>query len=145
MAGELRVEQVVNAPPEQVYAYLTESERWARWQGTEATIDARPGGLFRMQMGTGEIARGEFVELVPDRRVVFTWGWISMPGIPPGSTVVEIELVPDGDATRVVLTHRALPDDQVDIHGMGWEHYLPRLAIAAAGGDPGADPGPGAD
>jgi len=63
-----------------------------------ATNDAQPGGLFRMLMGNRMCARGQFVELVPDVRVVFTWGWIDLPDLPPGSTIVEIDLEPDGGA-----------------------------------------------
>jgi uncharacterized protein YndB with AHSA1/START domain len=138
---ELVVERRVSAPPSAVYAYLTESSRWARWQGVDATIEARPGGVFRILMPAGQTARGQFVELVPDRRVVFTWGFVDVPGIPPGSTTVEIDLVPDGDATLVRLTHRGLSGEGIEIHRAGWEHYVPRLAAVASGADPGPDRG----
>jgi uncharacterized protein YndB with AHSA1/START domain len=136
------VERRVAAPPSAVYAYLTDSNRWARWQGVDATIEARPGGLFRILMPAGQTARGQFVELVPDRRVVFTWGFVDVPGIPPGSTTVEIDLIPEGDATLVRLTHRGLRDDDVAVHRVGWEHYVPRLVAAASGVDPGPDSTP---
>jgi uncharacterized protein YndB with AHSA1/START domain len=139
----LVVERRVDAAPPAVYAYLTDSERWARWQGEEATIDAQPGGLFRVRMGNGMCARGQFVELVPHKRVVFTWGWIDLPDLPPGSTVVEIDLEDDGDGTLIRLTHRDMPADHVDVHRTGWVHYLGRLGVCAAGGDPGPDPGAG--
>jgi uncharacterized protein YndB with AHSA1/START domain len=138
------VERHVAAAPSAVYAYFTDSERWARWQGAHATIEARPGGLFRMVMGNGMCARGQFVELVPDKRVVFTWGWVDMPELPPGSTIVEIDLEETGDGTLIRLTHRELPVGQADVHRMGWAHYMERLARCAAGDDPGPDPGPGA-
>lgn len=140
----LVVERRVSAPPAAVYAYLTESERWARWQGVDATIEARPGGVFRILMPAGQTARGQFVELVPNRRVVFTWGFVDAPGLPPGSTTVEIDLIPDGDATLVRLTHRGLTGEDVSIHRAGWNHYLPRLAGLVSGTDPGPDAGPGA-
>lgn len=143
MSGPIRVERLMKAPPSAVYAHLTESAKWAKWQGVGAEIDAREGGIFRMTMPTGLTARGQFTELVPNRRVVFSWGWVDHPGLPPGSSTVEIELdeVPGG--TRVRLTHHGLPPDEVVIHTMGWDHYLPRLARAAEGADPGPDPGPG--
>ena len=96
-----------------------------------------------MFMGNGMTARGQFVELVPDRRVVFTWGWVDRPGIPPGSTTVEIELTDNGGETLLVLTHRAVPEDEATLQRMGWTHYLPRLASVSEGTDPGPDPGPG--
>jgi uncharacterized protein YndB with AHSA1/START domain len=126
-----------------VYSYLTDSDRWARWQGRTAEIDAVAGGLFRMVMPDGSVAEGEFIELVPDARVVFSWGWHGSPTVPPGSSTVDIELQADGDGTLLRLTHRGLPPDDQPIHAVGWNHYLPRLAISAAGGDPGPDVPPG--
>jgi uncharacterized protein YndB with AHSA1/START domain len=140
---ELRVERHMAAPPSVVYSYLTDSKGWAAWQGEEATIEARPGGIFRMKMAGGQTAGGQFMELVPDRRVVFTWGWVDTPGIPAGSTTVEIDLVPDGEGTLVRLTHRNLPPEESVPHRQGWEHYLGRLGVRAEGGEPGPDPGPG--
>jgi uncharacterized protein YndB with AHSA1/START domain len=83
---------------------------------------------------------GEFVEVVTDRKVVFTFGW-DEPGhpIPAGSTEVEITLIPDGTKTRVRFVHRGLPDDAVADHTQGWDHYLDRLAVVSAGGDAGLD------
>lgn len=143
MTEPLVVQRRVAAPPSVVYSCLTESERWARWQGESATVEAVPGGLFRMRMANGMVARGQFLHLVPDTRVVFTWGWVDQPGIPPGSTTVEIELIPDGSGTLVRLTHRDLPADQAPFHRMGWDHYLGRLRQVTEGADPGPDPGPG--
>lgn len=140
----LVVERHVAAEPAAVYAYLTDSDRWAQWQGEAATIEAVPGGLFRILMGNGMCARGQFVELVPDKRVVFTWGWIDLPDLPPGSTTVEIDLEHQGDGTLIRLTHRDLPADHADVHRAGWEHYVARLGVCTTGGDPGPDPGAGA-
>jgi uncharacterized protein YndB with AHSA1/START domain len=140
---ELTVEQLVSAPPSTVYRYLTESAKWVMWQGETASIDARPGGRFSMVMANGMTAEGEFVELVPDVRVVFTWGWVNHPDLPPGSTTVEIVLSEVRTGTRVILTQRPLPEGEWDRHQVGWLHYLPRLAKASAGEDPGPDPGPG--
>jgi hypothetical protein len=56
---------------------------------------------------------------------------------------VEITLTPDGEGTKVVLVHRDLPEAQARRHGHGWDHYMARLEIAAAGGDAGPDRGPG--
>jgi uncharacterized protein YndB with AHSA1/START domain len=78
--------------------------------------------------------------VVPDRKVVFTFGWDEPDHpIPARSTEVEITLIPDGDKTRVRLVHRSLPDDAVGDHTQGWDHYLDRLAVVATGGVVGAD------
>ena len=97
-----------------------------------------PGGIYRVLVGGQHQSAGEYVEVVPNEKVVFTFGWEEKDHpIPPGSTTVEITLHPEGDKTRVRLVHRGLPADAVEDHGHGWAHYLERLAIAATGGDPG--------
>jgi uncharacterized protein YndB with AHSA1/START domain len=84
---------------------------------------------------------GEFVEVDPPRRIVFTWGWEKeFFATPPQSTVVEVSLTPDGSGTLLRLVHRRLHPGAVVFHRAGWEHYLPRLTQAASGRDPGIDP-----
>ncbi len=80
---------------------------------------------------------------MPFERVVFTFGW-DVPDNPirPGSTTVTYELAGEGDKTRVTLTHAGLPDDAVGDHSNGWDHYLGRLSVVAAGGDAGPDTPP---
>lgn len=133
MTDAIQVSRFIAAPPRVVYGYLTESTKWSRWQGAEAEIEARPGGLFLMKMPDGATARGEFVELVPDRRVVFTWGWIDHPGVPPGSSTVEIDIASHEQGSNVTITHRGLPADEIELHTLGWNQHLPRLAAAAEG------------
>jgi uncharacterized protein YndB with AHSA1/START domain len=87
------------------------------------------------------VAVGEIVECDPPRRLVYTWGWEGDENVPPGSTTVEYELVPEGDGTRLLFAHRDLPTpESATSHTTGWDHYLPRLAAAASGNDPGRDP-----
>lgn len=142
MTGSIVVTRHVEAPPQTVYSYLTESAKWSLWQGEEATVEARPGGIFVMKTPNGAIARGQFLELVPDEKVVFTWGWVDHPGVPPGSSTVEIEITVTENGSLVTLTHRDLPPDETAIHTVGWNHYLPRLATIAEGGEVEPDPGP---
>jgi uncharacterized protein YndB with AHSA1/START domain len=136
---EIRVE----ADPETVFPFLTDPERMVRWIGVGATLDPRPGGAFVLETTGGYSFSGEYLAVEPYSRVVFTWGYGNFPQepnpLPPGSSTVEIELVPDGDETIVRLAHR-VPTDLVEFHAIGWEHYLGRLGIVAAGGDPGPDP-----
>ena len=87
----------------------------------------------------------EFVEVVPNERVVFTFGWdVPEHPIPAGSTTVTITLIPDGDKTRVQLVHSGLPADAHADHRHGWDHFLSRLAVVATGGDAGPDRVPAA-
>ena len=131
--SELKVEQLVAAPPATVYRYFTEAAKWVQWQGESATLDPRPGGRFSVVMSNGQTAEGEFVELDPDRRVVFTWGWVGHADLPPSSTRVEILLVEEPTGTRVILTHRHLPPDELEPHRRGWTTYLAHLVEVAVG------------
>ena len=135
---ELRIE----ARPETVFPFLTDPDKMTRWKGDWAQLDARPGGVYHVQIGQA-IVLGEFVELDPPRRVVFTWGWEGSDTVPPGSSTVEVTLTPDGESTILRLVHRDLPAEERAEHEGGWNHFLPRLATAAAGGDPGPDHGDG--
>ncbi len=129
---EIVVEQRVAAPPQVVYQYLTESQLWARWQGADADLDPRRGGIFALNMPNGMLARGEFTELIPARRVAFTWGWVDRPGIPPGSTTVTIDLAPEGDGTLLTLTHSELPPEETEPHTVGWIGHLANLALTVS-------------
>ena len=127
----------ISARPETVFSYFIEPEKMQMWMGQQATLDPRPGGTYRVDINGEHIAAGEYVEVVPHTRVVFTFGWEGGgTPIPPGSTRVEITLTPDGDGTLVRLRHYDLPSDIQDVHSEGWDHYMPRLALAAAGQEP---------
>jgi uncharacterized protein YndB with AHSA1/START domain len=131
----------IDAPPEVIFKFFVDPEQMIRWKGVEATLDPRPGGIYRVNVTGADVVRGEYVEVSPNERVVFTWGWEGEGNpVPSGSSTVEITLVPDGASTLVRLRHHGLPGGPEDRHAEGWEHYLARLAVAAAGRDAGADP-----
>jgi len=135
----------VAAKPETIFPFFTDPAKMVLWKGIQATLDPRPGGIYRVNVTGRDIARGEYVEIVPYSRVVFTWGWEGEgQPVPPGASTVEISLIPDGNGTLVRLRHSGLSQEVAAQHVEGWEHYLPRLAIAAAGGDAGPDPWAGA-
>jgi uncharacterized protein YndB with AHSA1/START domain len=137
VTDQVVVERRVSVPPEVVFAFFRDPARWTSWQGTEAEINLEPGGVWRVNV-TGEgFASGRVVEVVENRRVVFTWGWEQGPPVPPGSSIVAIDLLPDGEGTLIRLTHSGLPRGQLDIHRHGWEHYVSRLADVAEDRAPG--------
>jgi uncharacterized protein YndB with AHSA1/START domain len=138
------IERVVTiaASREVVFRLLTDANEYVRWKGQHAEFDARPNGLFRVTFPNGkDIVRGTFVELVPPRRVVFTWGWENNPVVPPGSSRVEIDLEPAGSGTRLRLVHRGLPFDAVTRHSEGWDYFLPRLVAVSEGRTAASDEG----
>lgn len=130
----------IAAPPARVYELLTDAELLAEWIAPVVVADPRPGGELRWAHQDGDTMIGSYVELVPDRRVAFTFGWERDDiGVPAGSTVVEIELRPKRGGTELRLVHRGLAGPMSDAHGGGWDNYLTRLGNVAEGGDAGPD------
>lgn len=82
-------------------------------------------------MNGKDIAVGNYLEVVPPRRMVFTWGWQDSAHVPPGSSTVTITLSPTETGTLLELAHAGLPGGQGDEHRVGWAHFLPLLAAAA--------------
>jgi uncharacterized protein YndB with AHSA1/START domain len=71
--ADLEKEIWIDAPPEAIYPYLVQPELATAWMGDQSWNDPRPGGVFRLDI-RGHVTSGEFVELDPPRRVVYTWG-----------------------------------------------------------------------
>ena len=138
----VRRETHISAPRAAVFALLTDPEKILRWMGTEANVEPQPGGIYLVNVTGTRCARGEFREVVPVHRLAYSFGWEGSEVMPPGSSLVEIDLLeqpPDGTLLR--MTHTGVPtaDLRAD-HAEGWAHYLGRLAEFAAGRDPGPDP-----
>jgi uncharacterized protein YndB with AHSA1/START domain len=126
----------IQARPETVWRFFTEPARMAQWLGP-AELDAQPAGGIRVLLEDDPrpVLRGEFVELVPHKLIVFTFGWEPTPGapdIPPGSSRVEVTLLRDGDGTRLTLRHRGVPPALEGETDDGWAGFLRRLRAVAA-------------
>ena len=139
----VRREVQIPAPPATVFAFLTDPQKILRWMGTEATVEPRTGGLYLVNVSGKDIARGRFTEVIPVHRLAYSFGWEGREATPPGSGLIEIDLIDQGGGTLLRMTHSGLPSAaQCDGHDQGWAHYLGRLAITATGGNPGVDRGP---
>jgi uncharacterized protein YndB with AHSA1/START domain len=130
----------IGAPPGTVFQFLTDPVKMLQWMGVRADLQPRPGGIYFLSPNGREIIRGSYLEVVPNSKIVFTWGF-DQPGhsVPAGSTVVEIELKPKGDGTLLRLTHRELPPSFRDRHDSGWSHYVARLKSVCEGKPLGPD------
>lgn len=128
LTGAIEVTKRIEAPPEIVFSYLTDSRRFVRWMGVGAELDPRPGGRYRIDADGQHVAIGEYREVEPPRRLVMSWGWEGHPTVPPGSTTVEITLTPEKGATILRLRHLGLPDDgERRQHTAGWQMYTGQL------------------
>jgi uncharacterized protein YndB with AHSA1/START domain len=124
-------EIVIAAPPELVFEFFTVAARYPRWMGREATLDPRPGGVYRCVVHDTATVVGEFVVVEPPTRVEFTWGFQDDPGVPPGSSTVAVTLERVEAGTRLRLVHAGLPHPSLAGHDKGWHGYLSQLASAA--------------
>ena len=124
----------IDASPETVYRFFIDPEQFVRWMGRKAEIDARPGGLLRLDYNGFDIMRGSIVEFEENRRVVITWGFETLGDAPaPGSTRVEMTLTPEAGGTRLRLVHSGLDEASAEAHRGGWDHFLEMLRQQAAG------------
>jgi uncharacterized protein YndB with AHSA1/START domain len=135
-AGRVVHEVEVALPPEEVFGFFTDPQRLVRWIGLSAALTPVPGGRFRFEIQPGQFCEGAYVEVVPPTFVSFTWGWTDPAwNLPPGSSLVSVDLAAAARGTRVRLTHDRLPGDLRAIHDEGWATFLARLSAVTAGRD----------
>jgi uncharacterized protein YndB with AHSA1/START domain len=116
-----------------VFAFFTDSERWARWWGAGSSIDPTVGGKVHIRYPTGDSASGVVRELAPDRLIAFTYGYDD-PGKPlaPGGSLVTITLDEIPTGTRLALRHDVADAATRDMHVPGWRHQLAVFAKIVA-------------
>ena len=133
----LAIQRRLNASPDRVYAAWTDPEKIVRWFGpavvvqntVEATMDVRVGGSFRVSFKSedGEYHQvgGTYSEVVPNKRLVFSWAWYTTP---ERESQVTVHLKADGDGTILTLTHEQFFDEKArDDHRQGWGLALENL------------------
>ena len=135
----IRIERTFRASPEAVFAAWTSAKmlrRWyqpaADWDTPLAEVDLRVGGKLRVVMrdpnGEEHGGGGEYLEIRPPHRLVFTWAWDRAED-GEGPQLIEVELTENGDGTTtVVLTNRGMVDEQSrKSHFEGWEGSFDNL------------------
>jgi len=134
----LEIKRLIKAPPDRVYAAWTDPTQLKHWFGPEKAqtrdliVDVRVGGKFRWDLTNSEgekmICRGEYRELQPDKKIVFTWQWEDDEDWQNHISVVTVELYErDGD-TELRLIHEQLPNEESrDGHTGGWNSALDKL------------------
>ena len=132
----LRIRRYYPHPVASVYAAWSDPAQMKHWMGpsddfgeAEVTMDVRVGGRYRFVMHApdGEQHRvgGEFREIVPERKLVYTWAWESTP---ERESLVTVEFRASGQGTELLLTHQRFADAQArDKHQHGWNGCLDRL------------------
>jgi uncharacterized protein YndB with AHSA1/START domain len=132
----LQIRRNYKAPVAAVYAAWTDPEQMKHWMApsddfgeSEVTMSVQVGGRYRIVMHApdGEVHRvgGVFREVVPNKKLVYTWVWQSTP---ERESLVTVEFHSVDQGTELVLTHQRFADtDARDRHGEGWNGSLARL------------------
>lgn len=136
----IKKEIYIECKPETLFPFFTDPAKLSRWMGRGALLDPSIGGKYRIDVNGSDIAMGEYKELIPNEKIVMSWGWEKSKLVPPGSTTVEFKLTPQGSGTLLELTHYGLPASEIASHVQGWSHYMPRIQAFAEVQDPGVDP-----
>ncbi len=136
------VSRVFDARPEVLFRAWTDVDALMRWFGPPGThlvsaeADVRPGGRYHLVIdddGVVSDLTGEYVEVTPPRRLVFTWALTNQPcaGVPDmvPDTLVQVDFAaaPNG-RTALTITHEGLPEAARPGHEMGWFGCLDELA-----------------
>jgi len=138
----LRLERLIPAPPEILFALWTEPAQLLRWWGPAGyetsvhALDTRPGGGWRTTLrrpdGSVMAMSGVYRIVEPPRRLAFTWAWEDESGARGHETevMVSFEAVPGG--TRLVLLQKRFESKQArDNHDVGWSASFDRLTKIA--------------
>ena len=134
----LEIKRFINAPRSRVYQAWTDPAQLKQWWGPENVetrnfvTDARIGGKYRWdlvnQEGEEMSVFGEYRELVPGKKIVFTWKWDDDENWEEHDSVVTVEFSDRDGGTEVRLVHEKLPsEDSRDRHNEGWNSVLGRL------------------
>lgn len=139
MTQTYRTSLFIAASRDVVFAHFVDPSLLVRWMGDYARLEPRSNGLFSVDIN-GVLIRGHYVRLEPPHIIEVGWGEAGNAEMPPGSTQLRIELEAVEGGTQLLLEHRGLSASEATKHGIGWPHFLGRLSIRAAGGNPGPDP-----
>ena len=134
----LEVERLIEAPRDQVYTAWTDPAQMKQWFGPENVqtrdliADARVGGTFRWDLTNSEgedmTILGEYRELQPGKKIVFTWQWEDDEDWENHISIVTVELNDAEGGTNLRLTHEQLPNEESrDGHRQGWNSTLNKL------------------
>ncbi|MFD0694416.1 SRPBCC domain-containing protein [Paenibacillus sp. GCM10027628] len=133
-------EVFIECRPEILFTFFTDPEKMVRWMGSHILLEPAINGKYRIDVNGHDIAMGEYQEIIPNEKIVMSWGWEKSKIVPPGSSTVEFRFAPKDNGTLLILTHYGLPVEEVASHVQGWSHYTVRLQTLAEGRDPGIDP-----
>ncbi|HEY8586732.1 MAG TPA: SRPBCC family protein [Rhodanobacter sp.] len=134
----IRLHRVLRAPPSRIYRALLDPDALAKWLPPHGFtcrvhhLDAQVGGSYRMSFtnfstGNGHSFNGEYQELVPHERVVWS-DRFEDPRL-PGEMTTTVTLRPVSRGTELLVVQENLPDAiAIEECYLGWQDSLAQLA-----------------
>ncbi len=83
---QLRFKLQIAAPLDEVYSTFTNGTAFCEWLCDVAQVDARRGGHLFLRWESGYFVNGEYVELIPDKKIGFSWHGAGEPGAYAGQS-----------------------------------------------------------
>lgn len=128
------IERTLNAPVEKVWKAISDKEQMKQWYFDLQEFKPEVGFEFQF---TGEGHKGDkyihlckVVEAVPGKKLAYSWSYENLKGY----SVVTFELFPEGNSTRLKLTHEGLasffengPDFAKESFMLGWTELIGKL------------------
>jgi len=130
----LSITRAFDVPVEQLYEAWTDPAQVVQWMGpgevkcVDAQIDLQVGGSYRIHMVSDDgdhIATGEYLEIAPNRRLKYSWGWESQTVT---GTCVTVEFQSKGQGSQITLVHEDFPErEAMEKHTQGWNGCIDGL------------------
>ena len=131
MSHQLKIERTIGRPVGDVFAALAQGKLFMNCGAASDSIriDFRVGGEYFIQFKNKTLNNfGTFLEILPEKKIVFSWCQEFGPAQKP-DTQVTIELFPEGEATRLVLVHAGFNTPALcEAHTGGWTAGLTDMA-----------------
>ncbi|MEO6847652.1 MAG: SRPBCC domain-containing protein [Chthoniobacterales bacterium] len=143
---KLSISRTFAATRDRVFAAWTDPDQAKQWFGPEGCnlvdlqIDFRVGGKYRFVVEAPSceeanspiekmIVGGEYREITPPSRLVYTWQWEDDEAYVNHETLITIDFIAKGDSTEIRLTHENLPSElSRGRHEYGWNGCLDKFA-----------------
>jgi uncharacterized protein YndB with AHSA1/START domain len=123
-------EVVLDAPPSRVWKALTDKNEMKQWYFDLEAFEPKVGFEFQFAVehaGRNWVHLCRVTEVIPNKKLSYTWRYEGI----PGNSLLTFELIPEGDKTRLKLTHAGLETFPTDVPGLavenfntGWEHFI---------------------
>ena len=132
----------IDRSAEKVFSAISDPQELTQWFPDEAILEPKAGGIFKisflkdsekpkMKMDRDFINEGKILEIIQNKKLVYTWKWMAFPDFP--ETIVTWELEPESNnKTRLIMTHTGFTGKEegpasIEEHNKGWSFFLNEL------------------